>query len=90
MPKNDAPRIPAMSYNDVLSSLKFGNPFAVESVDDSLPDHDHGPVMSQAEDADIGSRCDVRLGVLLDVVDGHGIGEALILSATTPIAQLME
>ena len=46
--------------------------------------------MSQAEDADIGSRCDVRLGVLCDVVDGLGIGEALTLSATTSIAQLME
>lgn len=54
----------------MVTSLKLGNPFAMESADDPFPDLDFGPVISQAEDADIGSRCDVRLGVLFDVVDG--------------------
>lgn len=44
------------TYNDVVTSLKFGNPFAVESAEDPFPDLDFGPVISQAKANDLRAR----------------------------------
>lgn len=44
------------TYNDVVSSLRFGNPFAVENADDPLPNFDFGPVISQAKANDLRAR----------------------------------
>lgn len=44
------------TYNDVINSLKFGNPFAVESANDPFQDFDFGPVISQAKAVDLRAR----------------------------------
>lgn len=44
------------TYQEVIASLKFGNPFAVASPDDPLPELDFGPVISQSKAADLRTR----------------------------------
>lgn len=44
------------TYNSVIASLRFGNPFAVESPEDPLPDLDFGPVISQSKATDLRAR----------------------------------
>ena len=44
------------TYNAVLASLRFGNPFAVENADDPLPELDFGPVISQWKAIDLNVR----------------------------------
>jgi len=45
-------------YNGVIASLQFGNPFAVESATDPLPNLDFGPVISQSKANDLRARYD--------------------------------
>ncbi len=45
-------------YNGVIASLRFGNPFAVESASDPLPDLDFGPVISRSKANDLRARYD--------------------------------
>lgn len=44
------------TYNAVVASLRFGNPFAVEAADDPLPELDFGPVISQWKAIDLNVR----------------------------------
>jgi acyl-CoA reductase-like NAD-dependent aldehyde dehydrogenase len=46
------------TYQGVLASLRFGNPFAVEADDDPLPDLDFGPVIARAKADDLRARYD--------------------------------
>lgn len=50
-------------YTDVVASLKFGNPFAVESIDDPFQDFDFGPVISQTKATDLQARYDEAIGI---------------------------
>lgn len=50
-------------YTDVVASLKFGNPFAVESTDDPFQDFDFGPVISQTKATDLQARYDEAIGI---------------------------
>ncbi|MDA2966590.1 MAG: aldehyde dehydrogenase family protein [Actinomycetota bacterium] len=51
-------------YTEVVASLNFGNPFAVESADDPFQDFDFGPVISQNKATDLQARYDeaIRIG----------------------------
>jgi len=44
------------TYNQVVDSLRFGNPFAVESANDPLPDLDFGPVISKSKAKELRGR----------------------------------
>lgn len=46
------------TYNKVIQSLRFGNPFAVEKASDPLPDLDFGPVISQSKAVELQKRYD--------------------------------
>jgi acyl-CoA reductase-like NAD-dependent aldehyde dehydrogenase len=46
------------TYNKVMQSLRFGNPFAVENASDPLPDLDFGPVISQSKATELQKRYD--------------------------------
>jgi len=44
------------TYNQVIQSLRFGNPFAVENASDPLPDFDFGPVISRTKALELHTR----------------------------------
>ena len=46
------------TYQSVIASLRFGNPFAVEADDDALPELDFGPVIARAKADDLRARYD--------------------------------
>ena len=50
------------TYHDVIASLQFGNPFAVASADDPLPNFDFGPLISRAKADDLRARYDEAIG----------------------------
>ncbi len=50
------------TYHDVIASLQFGNPFAVASADDPLPNFDFGPLISRTKADDLRARYDEAIG----------------------------
>lgn len=64
------------TYQEVIASLKFGNPFAVASPEDPLPELDFGPVISQAKAADLRTRYEEAIvaGGIPLIRGGLGVG----------------